>query len=96
MVERIMLLKLEDSNQRSEVAKFVRATLVAMSGIEDVSVGLPADVAAAKSWDVSVIMQFTSEATTTITLESEDFKAFLAQLDPKVQVIKAWNFERLS
>lgn len=95
MVERIMLLKLHDSAERAELAKFVRATLIELAGVEEVSVGLPADVAAAKSWDISVVLLFASEATTTIALESDAFKAFYAELSPRVQVIKAWNFERL-
>jgi hypothetical protein len=95
MVERIMLLKLNDASERDALAKQVRASLVNMAGVEDVSVGLPADAASAKSWDVSVVMLFASEAATSITLESEGYQAFKQELESKVQVIKAWNFERL-
>src|SRR4051794_22686740 len=96
MVERIMLLKLHDSNQRAETAKVVLSKLTELPDIEEVSVGLPADVAAAKSWDISVVLLFTSEASSSLTLESETFKAIMEALGPRVQVIKAWNFERLS
>ncbi len=95
MVERITLLKLHESKERAEVAKFVRAALIDLPGVEEVSVGLPADVAAAKSWDISVLRLFASEAATNIVLESDGFKTFIEELSPRVQVIKAWNFERL-
>ena len=105
MVERIMLLKLGeayrspehgDAHSRTELAKRLRGLLLGVAGIEDVSVGVPADAAAEKSWDLSVVMLFVSEAVTSVTLESESYKAFLDELTGKVEVIKAWNFERLS
>jgi hypothetical protein len=95
MVERIMLLKLHDYDQRAEVATAVRSALLELEGIEDFSVGLPADVAAAKSWDISVVLLFASEAATSLTLAGEGFGKFLEELTPKTQVVKAWNFERL-
>jgi hypothetical protein len=96
MVERIMLLKLHEPSERNELAKQLRASLLELDGVEDVSVGLPADLAAEKSWDISIVLLFASEATTSITLESDTFKAFASMLSSKTQVVKAWNFERLT
>ncbi len=96
MVERIMLLKLHHAQERAELARRARSLLVGLSGVEEVSVGVPADAAAEKSWDVSIIMSFANEATTQVTLASAAYQAFARELEGKAEVVKAWNFERLS
>jgi len=96
MVERIMLLKLHEPGERGELAKFVRDTLVELEGVDEVSVGLPADAASAKSWDVSVVMSFVSEASQAITLAHPTFTAFMERVSAGSQVVKAWSFERLT
>ncbi|MFT3923394.1 MAG: hypothetical protein QM778_12740 [Myxococcales bacterium] len=95
MVERIMLLKLNSEAERAELAKSVRDALIALDGVDEVSVGLPADAASAKSWDVSVVMLFVSEASQAITMASQGFTDLMARIGPQTQVVKAWSFERL-
>ena len=68
--------------------------LAAIAGVREVVLATPADAAAAKAWDLSLIVRF--DALT-------DVKRYLADpahiayyegfLEPRLQVIKAWNFE---
>jgi hypothetical protein len=96
MVERIMLFKLNDPEERAELAKRAQAVLADLNGLEELSVGLPADPASAKSWDLSLVLGFASEAVQNIALASAAFTDLLEQqLAGKVQVLKAWSFERL-
>lgn len=97
MVERIMLFKLHESERRAELARALRDALVDLEGLEDVSVGLPADPVSAKSWDMSLVLLFASEAVQNLTLASDGFKnAVERRFDGVAQVVKAWSFERLA
>jgi hypothetical protein len=96
MVERIMLFKLHDPEQRGELAKLARDTLIDLEGIEEISVGLPADPASAKSWDMSLVLAFASEAAQNVVLGGAAFRELIEQrLGERVQVLKGWSFERL-
>lgn len=96
MVERIMLCKLHEPSARHEVAALTRGALFELEGLEELSVGLPADPASEKSWDMSVVMSFSTLASQKAALETEAFTRFMErELAPRCSVIKAWNFERL-
>lgn len=97
MVERIMLFKLVDANTRDEVAALTLKSLQGLRLLEELSVGLPADEASAKSWDLSVVMGFASESDLSKTLESPVFGGYLQnQMAGRYEVLKAWSFTRLA
>lgn len=96
MFERIILFKLEDPNSRREVAALSVAALQDLPEVEELSVGVPADLASEKSWDLSVVIGAHSLALLDNLLESEAFKGYLEQtMKGRYQVVKAWSFERL-
>jgi hypothetical protein len=95
MVERIMLFKLTEPSARQELAALVRASLYDLEGLEELSVGLPADPASEKSWDLSLILRFPSLAIQNAALEGSPFKELMERkLLGRCAVIKAWSFER--
>jgi hypothetical protein len=96
MVERIMLFKLVDSSAREEVAALTLKALSALRKLEELSVGLPADESSAKSWDVSVVMGFSSSDELAGALESPAFRDYmLHQMEGRYEVVKSWSFARL-
>lgn len=96
MVERIILFKLEDPATRHEVAALSVAALQDLPEVEELSVGVPADAASEKSWDVSIVIGAHSLALLSNLLEGEAFKHYLEQtMKGRYQVVKAWSFERL-
>jgi hypothetical protein len=97
MVERIMLLKLVQGRERTEVAFRALSALRGLPELLDVSVGLPADAASEKSWDVSLVFRFSNLRALERALESESYLAFAeGELASAAEVTKAWNFERLA
>lgn len=97
MVERIMLFKLVDSSTRDEVAAFTLKALGALRKLEELSVGLPADEASGASWDLSVVMGFANQDELSVSLESPAFRDFMGHaMQGRVEVVKAWSFERLA
>ena len=97
MIERYVFVKLKSEHATPAGQAEVRArseALAAIAGVRDVVIGTPADAGAAKAWDLSLIVRFDSLA---------DVKRYLADpahlsyyegfLEPRLQVIKAWNFE---
>ena len=96
MVERIMLFKLSDPSTRSEVAALTEAALSSIADIEELSVGVPADAASEKSWDLSIVMGVTNLSLLGNLLESAAFKTYLEEtMKGRFEVVKAWSFERL-
>lgn len=95
MFQRIALLKLDDTkggtDVRTAAAQALRSAFA--KGGFDAAVGLPADEAASKSWDLSVTVTFRTRA----QLDSFDSAAFLRDSsglpDGSIAVIKGWNFE---
>jgi hypothetical protein len=96
MVERIMLLKLVAGVSREEVARLAQATLSALPALRELAVGLPSDEASEKSWDVSVIMRFATQAELDAALASSIFAQHMeSELAGKTVVVKAWSFARV-
>lgn len=97
MVERIMLFKLVDANSRDEVAALTLKSLAGLRLLEELSVGLPADDASAKSWDLSVVMGFATQEELGVALESPAFQSYLQrEMAGRYEVLKAWSFTRLA
>ncbi|MDB4991673.1 MAG: hypothetical protein JWN04_6851 [Myxococcaceae bacterium] len=95
MIERIMLFKLHDPATRSEVARLTQSALRTLPELEALSVGLPADAAAERSWDLSVVIGSTSMTALSALLTSAPFVHYLEQtMKDRYVVLKAWNFER--
>lgn len=96
MVERIMLFKLVDSSTRDELAALTQKKLSQLKWLEELSIGLPADEASSKSWDLSVVMGFATLDELNATLESAPFQAYLSyDMNGRYEVLKAWSFTRL-
>ena len=96
MVERIMLLKLVAGESRDDIARLTQSSLAALPALRELSVGLPSDAASEKSWDVSLILRFASQAELDAALASSVFQHYLdVQLAGKCQVTKAWSFQRV-
>lgn len=96
MVERIMLFKLVDSSSRDELAALAQKTLSKLKWLEELSVGLPADEASAKSWDLSIVMGFATLDELNATLQSAAFASYLeGDMKGRYEVLKAWSFTRL-
>ncbi len=91
MIERIVLLKLRDELAHSEGRSAVARELASMfeGDSSAVRVGLPADEAAEKSWDLCVTFSFEPKDPTS-PVEPEAIA--LAALGDRVWVKKAWSF----
>jgi len=97
MVERIMLFKLVDVAARDEIAQDAQKTLSRIGQLEELSVGIPADEASGKSWDMSVVMGFATAEEAEKALGGAIFQGFMEQqMAGRYEVVKAWSFSRLS
>lgn len=96
MVERIMLFKLTEPSTRQAIAALTVSTLSKLSDIEELSVGVPADPSAEKSWDLSVVIGVPNLALLDALLASNTFSTFMEKtMNGRYTVMKAWSFERL-
>lgn len=95
MFQRLALLKLDPAHATAEVRAAIRDRLVVAvrRGGFDAQVGLPADEASEKSWDVSLAVSFRTRQ----QLESFDSTGFLRTesgvAEAAIAVIKGWGFE---
>lgn len=96
MVERIMLFKLNDPSTRQAIAALMVSTFAKLADIEELSVGIPADPEAAKSWDLSVVIGVPNLALLDALLAGHTFTTFLEKtMNGRYTIMKAWSFERL-
>jgi len=98
MVERYVFIKLKDSESTSEGRRAVidraRESLPAIPGAVAVTVGGPADGAAVASWDVSIVVRFAAVEDIEPYRANPEHRLFVDDfLKPRMEVIKAWNFE---
>lgn len=98
MVERYVFLRLNDDLAnpagRAALAERARAVLPTVPGVVSVSIGIPADDASEKSWDVSFVVRFASVDDIPAYIDHPVHQAFVKDdLMPQVKVRKAWNFE---
>ena len=97
MITRIVLFKLKDEyctdEARAEIAAYTRSTLEAIAGVQALSVGVPADDASEKSWDLSIILEFGSIEDVTAYRNDPAHRAYVDEyMRPRMEVVKAWNF----
>jgi len=97
MIERIALFRLHPQIDRGAFAAQLRIALSTVGGLSALSVGLPSDSAAEKSWDVSLIMRFETAQVAARALASDAFlRCQRDLLEPSAQVSKQWAFELLA
>ncbi|MCA9547875.1 MAG: Dabb family protein [Myxococcales bacterium] len=97
-VDRIVLVKLDGPYAtpagRAEVAAHTRTVFAKLPGVTDLRVGVPADDAAEKSWDLSITVRFARLADVDAYRVHPDHRTYVDEyLAPRMQVLKAWNFE---
>ena len=91
-----MLFKLNDPATRDEVAAKSVDALSRLPNLEELSVGVPADAASEKSWDLSVVLGVANLTLLDRVLESALFTSYLdTVMAGRYAVMKAWSFERL-
>ena len=97
MVERYVFVKLKAEYANDAGRAEVRARSLALRsvpGVRGVTIGTPADPAALSAWDLSLVVRFDSWGDVERYLEDPGHAAYYEGfLLPRLQVIKAWNFE---
>ncbi|MFW5925069.1 MAG: Dabb family protein [Myxococcota bacterium] len=98
MIDRIVLFKLKDEYAndaaRWEVAAYSKDALASVPGVRSVSVGIPADDPSRKSWDLSIVVRFDSLEEVQAYLIHPDHRRYVDDyMRPRMEVVKAWNFE---
>ena len=98
MIQRIIMVKLKDEWStpagRAQVAGHSRAVLSKLTTILGVDVGTPADDAATRSWDLSLVVRLASAADLPGYISEPAHKAYVeGYLGPKAVVKKVWNME---
>lgn len=97
MIERYVFVKLRSEHATPASLSEVRArsqALVSIPGVRELRVAAPADPVAVAAWDLSLIVRFDSLSDVKRYLDHPDHEAYYeAFLLPRLQVLKAWNFE---
>ncbi|HKU40097.1 MAG TPA: Dabb family protein [Polyangiales bacterium] len=97
MIERYVFIRLKPEHATEHGRAEVRArtaTLAQVPGVGSLAIGMPADAGARHAWDFSLVVRFDSLAAVERYLEHPLHVAYYQGfLEPRVQVIKAWNFE---
>lgn len=92
MIERHVYLRLKDRADRARVEERALAVLPTIAGVRGVLVGIPADEAS-DVWDVALTVRFAALDDVAAYLADPVHRAFVAEeLEPRVEVRKAWNF----
>lgn len=97
MIERHVFIKLKPEAATQQGLAEVRARserLALLPGVRGVSVASPADASAGSAWDLCLTVRFDAleavEPYLEHPLHHEYYEDFL---EPRLQVIKAWNFK---
>jgi hypothetical protein len=97
MIERHVFLKLKSEHATPGSMNEVRArsqALAAIPGVRELVVGTPADPGAVAAWDLCLTVRFDSLSDVKRYLDHPDHESYYQSfLLPRLQVIKAWNFE---
>ncbi|MFT5430671.1 MAG: hypothetical protein ACI9OJ_001347 [Myxococcota bacterium] len=99
MIERIVLVKLKDEFAtvagRTEFAEESRRILPTIPGVISADAGIPADAAAAASWDISLLIRFNAIEDVPAYIVDPIHKHYVETiLSPRAECKKAWNFSR--
>ena len=98
MIERILLIKLNDEHAHPEAREDARAhTATMLRGLprlRSVRVGVPADDEALKSWDLAVVLTYDTLEGVEASREHADYVRWRDEyVLPRAVVTKAWSFE---
>lgn len=98
MIQRIVLLKLDGPSSnpeaRAEIARYSREVLASLPGVQQVQVGVAADEASLRAWDISLVVSFDDLDAVTAYLPHPDHRRYVDEyLRPRLEIVKAWNFE---
>lgn len=97
MIQRHVYLRLahthSGANSVSEVAQRSRK-LAEIPEVKRVQIGMPVDDVSCTAWELCLILDFDSMADIEAYIEHPLHRAYVDEyLKPRLQVIKAWNFE---
>jgi hypothetical protein len=97
MIVRYVFVKLKPEFQAEvALAEAIERSrwLGAIDGVRGLWVGKPADSGAESAWDMSLTLQFDGLEDVARYLDDPGHEAYYEGfLEPRIQVIKAWNFE---
>ena len=97
MIVRHVFLKLKpEFGGEAALAEVVARSrrLAAIEGVRGLWVGMPADAGATAAWDLSLSLQFDALEDVERYLDDPGHEAYYEGfLEPRIRVIKAWNFE---
>lgn len=97
MIERIVLFKLKgeycNDRARAEIAERTRRDLGALKNVRSISVGVPADEPAEKSWDLSIVVRLDTLEDVAAYIADPEHRAYVDDyMHERIELIKAWNF----
>jgi len=97
MIERYVFVKLKPEHahakSRAEVVEKSRR-LAEVPGVRALTVGQPADAGAKSAWDLSLAIRFDTLDAVDAYLAHAGHEAYWEGfMEPRVQVVKYWNFE---
>lgn len=98
MIDRIVLFKLKDEHAtdtaRAEIAAHSRDALKVVPGPLDIRVGVPADEASTKSWDLSIVIRFADlDAMNAFVRHADHMSYYREYMVPRMEVVKYWAFD---
>lgn len=96
MIERHVYIRLkpEHKSERAAMAESGQRALARIPGVINVLAGTPADEHADHAWDFCLTLRFASTADVEAYRVHPDHRRYVDEdLAPRLQVIKAWNFE---
>jgi hypothetical protein len=100
MIERYVFIKLKPEHRGERaLAELVSRSqrLGEIPGVRSVTIAAPADAAALAAWDLCMVLRFEQLAAADAYLAHQEHESyFKGFLEPRVQVVKAWNFEAKS
>lgn len=96
MIRRIVATRLKAEHQpdRELLAARARAFLSSLPLVQTVEVGLPADAACERSWDLVFLIGLADQAALDAYQAHEGHRAWVAEvMAPVTEVKKVWNFD---
>lgn len=96
MIERYVYIRLhkEYAEERIAIAAHTRAVLARLPGVVQFAVGTPADTHSENAWDLSIAVRFSELTDIEAFRTHPDHRQLIDEyLQPRMHVIKAWNFQ---
>jgi hypothetical protein len=97
VIERYVFIKLKAgyATERGRAELEARSLRLArVPGVRGLTIASPADRAALGAWDLGLVVRFDALDAVEKYLEHPEHVAYYAEfLEPRLQVIKAWNFQ---